>query len=138
MKLNTQTGSLINHLYSISTIDQPVPSIGMGVTVLSWTDRKSATIVDVFNLQLKNWEHEISVVEDNVKIVSGSCHDGSAVYECSADTSFDSHKRIFRFNKAKQEWVEGFCDSTTGRWKAYKNSKGLILGIRENYYDPSF
>lgn len=45
MKLGTQTGSLVNHIYGSSA--NPVPEVGMGCTVLGWTDRHAATIVEV-------------------------------------------------------------------------------------------
>lgn len=32
MKLGTQTGSVINHLYSRGVIGQPTPEVGMGAT----------------------------------------------------------------------------------------------------------
>lgn len=38
MKLGTQTGSTTNYLMS-GVKGQPAPEIGMGVTLLHWTDR---------------------------------------------------------------------------------------------------
>ena len=49
MKLGTQTGSLTNHIYSRAVIGQPNPEIGMGATVLCWTDRHAATITAILN-----------------------------------------------------------------------------------------
>lgn len=46
MKLGTDTGSLTNYLLS-GTNGQPKPVVGMGATILSWTDRHPATIVEV-------------------------------------------------------------------------------------------
>lgn len=40
------TGSLTNYLMS-GTKGQPVPVVGMGATMLGWTDRHAATIVAV-------------------------------------------------------------------------------------------
>ena len=34
MKLGSQTGSVINHLYSRAVIGQPKPKVGMGCTLL--------------------------------------------------------------------------------------------------------
>jgi hypothetical protein len=46
MKLGTHTGSLTNHIYSRAV---PItPEVGMGCTLLSWSDRHPATIIDIF------------------------------------------------------------------------------------------
>lgn len=42
MKLGTQTGSLMNHLYSRGQEQEPV--VGEGATVLLWTDRHAYTV----------------------------------------------------------------------------------------------
>jgi primosomal protein N' len=47
MKLGAQTASLTNHLQSRATIGQPEPTVGMGATLLGWTDRYAGTIVEV-------------------------------------------------------------------------------------------
>ena len=58
MKAGTQTGSLVNHLMSQDT---PIaPEIGMGATILSWTDRNAGTIVKITPKQ-------IHVQEDNAE-----------------------------------------------------------------------
>lgn len=43
MKLGRETGSLINHLLSHSK--EPAPAVGMGATILGWSDRHPATVV---------------------------------------------------------------------------------------------
>ena len=45
MRAGTDTGSLVNHVMSGST-NQP-PTVGMGATILGWTDRHAATVVKV-------------------------------------------------------------------------------------------
>lgn len=45
LTLGTETGSLINHL--LSSIDAPVPVVGMGCTIHLWTDRHAATVIAV-------------------------------------------------------------------------------------------
>jgi hypothetical protein len=47
MKLGTQTASLFNHLMANCTVDEIIPG-ETGATILSWTDRHPATVVDVF------------------------------------------------------------------------------------------
>ena len=48
MKLGTDTNSLTNYMLS-GTKGQPEPKVGMGATLLSWTDRYPATIVEVLD-----------------------------------------------------------------------------------------
>ena len=48
MKIGTQTASLINNIYARSTNGQPNPEVGMGVTMLGWTDRYPGRITEVF------------------------------------------------------------------------------------------
>ena len=43
--MSYETGSLVNHLMGRTAA--PTPTIGMGATILGYTDRHAATIVDV-------------------------------------------------------------------------------------------
>ena len=45
MKLGTETGSFVNHV--LATQNKPQAVVGMGCTVLSWTDRHAATVIKV-------------------------------------------------------------------------------------------
>lgn len=135
MKLGTETGSLVNHLKASATIGQPAPVVGMGATMLGWTDRRAATIVSVREIGgSKVWSFEIEVVEDNFKVVSGSTHDGSAKFEFTPDA--DGSRSLYRFNKKTQAWVEGFINTDTGRFCSLESS--LRIGERDKYVDPSF
>ena len=44
MRLNTETGSLMNHMMSSSSRQ---PKVGEGATVLGWTDRKAYEVISV-------------------------------------------------------------------------------------------
>lgn len=46
MKLETETASVMNHLMSRATVGHPESVVGMGATILMWTDRRAATIID--------------------------------------------------------------------------------------------
>lgn len=50
MKLGSETNSVVNHIYSRAVIGQPEPQVGMGGTVLHWTDRDPVTIFRVFKV----------------------------------------------------------------------------------------
>ena len=45
VQLGKTTGSLVNALYALESVK--VPNIGDGATILSWTDRHPATVIDV-------------------------------------------------------------------------------------------
>lgn len=137
MNLGTQTGSLVNHMYSRATIGQPKPIVGMGVTILAWSDRYAGTIQKVNEINnSKLWSYEIEVTRDNAKVIAGSSHDGSADYEYISNEN--GAKYLFRFNSKTQSWVEGFMSEETNRFKARKTGKGIRIGEREEYRDPSF
>ncbi|MBI0325563.1 hypothetical protein [Burkholderia plantarii] len=42
---------LVNHLQARAVIGQPEPVVGMGVTILAWTDRYAGTIVKIEKLR---------------------------------------------------------------------------------------
>lgn len=136
MKLGTQTGSVINNLHSRATIGQPTPVVGMGATLLGWTDRHPATLVEVTEFAgSKVWKWEVAVTEDDFKVTAGSQHDGSAAYDFTPAT--DGYREIFRFNRKTGEWVHGYNNRDTGRFCASRG-KGLRIGERDKYHDPSF
>lgn len=131
MNVGTQTNSLVNHLYSRMVNGQPSPVVGMGATILSWTDRDAGTIVEVE--AIKNG-YRVGVTRDHSKVVSGSTQDGSAEYEYSQNAG----GYISRWQTDKNGmWVECHFNSETNRWKASKGN-GLRIGARETYRDPSF
>jgi hypothetical protein len=134
MQVGTETGSLVNHLYSRMTEGAPAPVVGMAATTLSWTDRHAATVTKVLELTSKVWAYEIHVVDDVVTVVSGSTHDGSAVFATTPST--DGYPTLYRMDRKTGAWVRGYINSETSKFK--KASGGLILGRRDHYIDPSF
>ena len=134
MNIGTQTNSLVNHMYSRMTIGAPAPKVGMAATTLSWSDRHAATVTEVTELCGARWLYEIRVVEDKVTVTSGSTHDGSATFEFSPNPR--GYANIYRMNRKTGEWVGGYINQDTGKFK--KGTGGLILGRRDHYVDPSF
>lgn len=133
MNIGTQTNSLVNHLFSRSTIGQPMPTIGMGATILGWTDRAPATIVKVFT---KGVYLYIEVQYDDYKIVSGSTQDGSAAYEYTPNTNAGTQVYRAKFSGGEiGNWSSTFKNDN-GRWVSGEG--GLMIGSRSRYYDPSF
>jgi hypothetical protein len=127
MKLGTQTGSLVNHLYSRMTLNEPEPTVGMGVTMLSWSDRDAGTIIEV-----NTKKRYIAVTEDDAKRIDNNGISEGQEYEYT--TRLDGCITYYKKDK-------------NGQWrKCYYNENnrmvfgrgGLILGRREKYYDFSF
>lgn len=134
MRLGSDTGSLVNHIYSRSTLGQPAPFVGMGCTLLGWTDRQAGTIVKVEELEAKDYQFVVHVTEDTATVVKGSCQDGSAVYEFKSNP--DGHRTQFRSRRDNGKW-ERVALSSKGRWTKV-DGYGLRIGARDHYHDPHF
>ena len=127
MKLGTQTGSLVNHIYSTSSCENI--SIGDPATLTGWTDRSAATVTDVFAHGKYNY---ISVTKDISKVVGGTGY-GDEVYEYSRDPN--GYEETFRVVDGKL--ISVYKNTATGRW-IKRNSGGCFVGRRDSYRDPSF
>jgi hypothetical protein len=130
LKTGTQTGSLQNHLYSRMTKGQPEPVVGMGATILSYTDRHAATISKVFQDGKKLC---IAVQRDDVRRVdsNGLSEDQKYIYSPRPDAA----EHFFRFDG--KSWHQIRKNSLTGRWNK-TDGYGIRIGERQEYYDPSF
>lgn len=147
MKLGTQTNSVMNHLMSRQVLGEPTPEVGMGVTLLLWTDRHAGTIQRIFT-QAKRTVLEIT--EDKATLVSGSTL--SEAQEYTFEPRPEGRKRYFA-KDAGGLWVEMeykvkeyHYDEETDTRTATLSSRlsktgggcGLKLGERDEYRDPSF
>ena len=130
MKLGTQTASLTNHLYSRMTIGQPDPVVGMGATVLCWTDRHAATVTALLNSS----GTIIVVREDYARRIDKNGMSESQEYEYSRNT--EGRRYIFR-KGAHGDWQQIEINSKTQRWNKVEGP-GLRIGEREEYHDFSF
>lgn len=128
MKLGTRTGSLMNHVMSRSASPEPVA--GMGATILGWTDRYPATIVDVTN-------DTITLREDNAVRTDKNGMSEAQEYEYTPDPT----GCVYVFRKDRDgNWRECVKHPDSGRYNMVKKGggKGLMLGHRDKYYDFSF
>lgn len=114
MKLGTETGSMVNHLMS-GINGSPVPQVGMGATILMWTDRHAATIVKVTPTQ-------VHVQRDIAKRVDSNGMSEMQTYLYEADPTAD---------------VEIFRKTKNGYRKA-GGGYSLRIGDRAEYHDYSF
>lgn len=114
MKLGTETASLTNHLMS-GTNGAPTPEVGMGATILMWTDRHAATIVKVTPSQ-------IHVKRDKAVRADNNGMSEMQQYNYEADPTAD---------------VEIFRKTKNGYRKA-DGGHSLRIGDRSEYHDYSF
>lgn len=150
MKLGTQTGSVINHIYTRGS--GPEPEVGMGVTICHWTDREAGTIV--------RWDGKILTVQGDKTTRT----DNNGMSECQVYTyercpdaapTYWRRDKDGRWEQIEQGYEPEFKQlpagnwgwgrkegSETGRWRRVGGRKGggpgLSIGRREAYHDFSF
>lgn len=124
MKLGVETGSLVNHMMADSK--QPKPDVGMGATLLHWTDRIAGTVIGV-SYGLKGPIGFI-VQEDRVRRTDSNGMSETQAYE-------------YQPNPDGAEWH--FTLRKNGAWilkgKTPRNAGlAVSLGHRRAYHDYSF
>jgi hypothetical protein len=134
MRLGSETGSVINNLCSRAVIGEPRPKVGMGATMLLWTDRNAGTISKVEEVTSKRYQYLIEVQEDLATVVAGSTQDGSADYEYSPRP--DALPYLFAKVRDSGFWIMVRRNESGRLVKA--GGRGLRIGERETYRDPSF
>lgn len=128
MNLGTQTGSLINHVMSQAA---PVlPNVGDGATLLSWSDRHPATVINVFKQGKFDF---VQIQADNYTRVDKNGLSEVQEYEYSANP--DGSVSTFRLRNNQWERVS---KSESGRYVKSGSDTGVVFGRRERYWDPTF
>ena len=127
MKLGTQTGSLVNHVYSKRGYVEP--KVGDGATILEWTDREACTVTRVFTIGAYpavevQVDHAMSLVPD---------------YREDQDYAYvpDPAGRTYIFRWRGDTWECVRWNTETKRWRI-SSACGLYLGARRKYRDPCF
>lgn len=115
-----QTGSLMNLLMS-GPKGQPVPEVGMGATILGWTDRHACTIVEV-----SASKRSVKIQRDIATRTDDNGMSDSQSYSYEPDTEARVQEFTLRKNGA---YVEKGASIRESR---------LRLGERDEYYDFSF
>ncbi len=118
LKAGTQTGSLINHIASGSRM--ATPEVGMGATILGWSDRRACTITEVSKSGKR-----VGIVEDIATRIDNNGMSDAQEYAFERGTGSPSFFTL-RKNGA---WVRQ-GDSIRGQ--------RLAIGARSHYYDFSF
>ncbi len=125
MKLGKDTGSLVNYMYGGK--QDTNPEIGMGCTILMWSDRHAATIIGIKNKIIKV-QRDIATRTDKNGMSESQDYDYQE----------DPNGSIYFFKQDKDgSFREVRENIMTGRYN-YANGTRLLVGIREEYYDFSF
>ena len=120
LRLGSATGSLINHIYSGDRDSEPV--VGMGATILMWSDRHAATVVEV-----SADKKRVVIQRDNAKRTDKNGMSESQTYEFTPDPEARRETYTLRKNGA---WVI--------KGGGLKNGGRIKLGARSEYRDFSF
>ena len=131
MKLGSQTGSFVNHIRSRQVIGQPEPVVGMGATILLWTDRHAATITEVFVLGKYTY---VKVRQDTSKRIDKNGMSEDQDYEFTPNPN--GSESCFR-REDDGAWAEVRYNADTKRYNKSRGH-GLRIGARDEYHDFSF
>jgi hypothetical protein len=111
-------GSLINNLYDNSKTT--APEVGMGATILMWSDRHAATITEITYFKSgakKGQPRTITVQQDKAT---------------RTDNLGMSDAQSWEFKRDENGTTRTFTAKKDGSFK------GLLIGHRSEYYDFSF
>lgn len=129
VQLGKTTGSLVNALYALESVK--VPSIGDGATLLSWTDRDPATVIDV---EIKGKYVYVTTQDDDYRRVDDNGISDQQSYLFIPDP--EGHIRHWRINQ-RGEVDRIMMNAETGRWNKW-GSGGIRFGQRAKFHDFSF
>ena len=124
MKLGHDTASVVNWIEG--NCKPAVPVVGMGATILCWTDRLPATVRAV-----SKTGRELKFTEDKATLVSGSTMSESQEWRYETTPASD----CLNAQTAKLD--------KRGRWRICtsdgKMGSGVLsVGHRDKYHDPCF
>ena len=124
-------GNLQNRMMEQMVTGQPKVEVGMGATILAYSDRHAATIVE--------WDEKSRIAIVQLDKATLDNKDGKGIYG-SQNYTFerDENGTKYTYRQSKEGyWHEVYKNAKTGRWKKL-DGKGLRIGDRDHYYDPSF
>ena len=121
-------GSLVNRMYESMTIGAPEPFVGMDATITSYTDRQAATVYNYYP------DTRMVVVREDEVTRPFEAKPYSQDWICKPNPS--APPKYFRMSKSGR-WDRVTVNPATGRWKKVECT-GLILGVKDHYYDFQF
>ena len=111
----TSTGSFFNNLYQDTQSNEPV--VGMGATIVYWTDRAACTVARVVAPKT------IEISPDKATRMDDHGMSDAQSYEYETDPDAGTYKVTLRKD---------------GRWKISGSQTVVLLGVRRHYHDYSF
>lgn len=132
MILGKQTGSVVNYIAANGVRGQPTPEVGMGATLLHWTDRSPATIVKV---EKKAGAVTIMVQEDHAVRTDKNGMSESQTYFYTPNP--EGALSYFRQSR-DGTWAPIKLNPKSNRWIKRESGPYLRIGERERYHDFSF
>lgn len=109
-------GSVLNEI--LDRCEGQEPKVGMGATVLMWSDREPYTIIKVSKSKKTIWLQRDDAVRTDKK---GMSEDQTYEYTPNPNGS------IIRARK-----------TVKGKWKVIGTKSTVLVGKREKYRDPTF
>lgn len=121
------SGSLANRIMEAAEgVDPHSVEVGMGCTILMFTDRKPATVVEVIKRD-NGKVHAIVIQEDRARRLDKNGFSESQDYEYTPNT--DAFKATYTL-RSNNRFVRKYDDMNTGQ--------KVFVGKREKYHDFSF
>lgn len=117
-------GSLQNLMMGSST--GPEPEVGMGATILMWSDRRPATIIGVTRFKTGARAGQVKTV--TVRVDKATRVDSNGMSDAQSYT--------FEPDPDGAEYT--FAATKSGGFKTPGGGYGLRVGSRSKYYDYSF
>lgn len=125
-KLGRETGSLTNYMMG-NCYQGPKPEVGMGVTILHWTDRSPATIIEVVS------DEHFIIQTDNYKRINVKSE--ADVYSENQEYEYSPNPQgsVYHIKKCKRGKLKG-------QWRGDGVKNGIVIriGEREKYHDHTF
>lgn len=103
--------------YAMGHIKSLAPEVGMGATILMYSDRIACTIISIKNNRC------VLIQEDHHERTDNNGMSESQTYKFSPDPNGIVHKVTLRRG---------------GYWAISKSTTRVVLGERDHYYDFSF
>ena len=125
-------GSLFNTVMDRSK--SPEVEVGMGATVLMWSDRQAATVVGFTTFKSGKRKGQVKTV--TVQRDKATRTDSNGMGDAQS----------YEYERDEQGALRTFLASSKGGWKQVGadgkvvegGGAGLLLGVRKEYYDFSF
>lgn len=126
-----------------------IPTVGMGATLILWSDRLPYTItkvegsVDFNGVKIPRVLH---ATQDKAEIINGQSILENPEYKYTTDNNaeielfvWNNTTKRYRLGNRRQEWDETLNDfKYVYNGRTSKNNTRLLVGERYKYFDPYF